>query len=82
MAPSNGATFRSPHKRRPTGEHAATRICLNCDKPFDSEGPWNRRCRDCDHRIDEQRLIPVRAEHGVKIRMEEALRATHGEGEL
>ena len=23
------------------------RICLDCDKPFDSEGPWNRICKPC-----------------------------------
>jgi hypothetical protein len=26
---------------------AATRVCLSCDRPFRSRGPWNRICGRC-----------------------------------
>ena len=29
------------------GLYARMRVCLACDKPFLSEGPWNRICRRC-----------------------------------
>jgi len=29
---------------------AADRICLSCDLPFLSEGPWNRMCPRCQPR--------------------------------
>lgn len=36
------------HKRRQViGKQTAYRVCLQCDKRFLSEGPWNRRCPDC-----------------------------------
>lgn len=38
-----------PNMKLPT---AATRVCLSCDKPFSSEGPWNRICGTCNGRHD------------------------------
>jgi len=29
------------------GPDAAIRVCLSCDRPFRSRGPWNRFCRRC-----------------------------------
>ncbi|MFO7898639.1 MAG: hypothetical protein R6V58_06225 [Planctomycetota bacterium] len=29
------------------GPKAAIRICLGCDRPFRSRGPWNRFCHRC-----------------------------------
>lgn len=28
----------------------AVRVCLRCNKSFDSEGPWNRLCGPCHSR--------------------------------
>ena len=32
------------------GPQVAVRICLSCDRPFLSEGPWNRICPRCGER--------------------------------
>jgi len=32
------------------GPHVARRYCLACNKPFLSEGPWNRICPHCSER--------------------------------
>lgn len=32
------------------GPHVGMRICLSCDAPFLSEGPWNRICPRCSER--------------------------------
>ena len=32
------------------GPQVAARICLSCDRPFLSEGPWNRICPRCGER--------------------------------
>jgi hypothetical protein len=32
-------------------QHAARRTCLMCGRTFDSEGPWNRRCKTCKHSL-------------------------------
>ncbi len=32
------------------GPHVAVRLCLSCDRPFMSEGPWNRICPNCSER--------------------------------
>jgi hypothetical protein len=35
--------------------HAAVRICLGCNRPFKSRGPWNRFCGRCrDPEIEEE----------------------------
>jgi len=31
---------------------ATIRPCLTCGKPFPSEGPGNRMCKDCRNRAD------------------------------
>ncbi len=40
------------HRRRlPNQKQAvALRICLGCDEPFRSDGPWNRFCDKCRRR--------------------------------
>jgi hypothetical protein len=32
------------------GPHVAPRVCLACNRPFLSEGPWNRICPRCAER--------------------------------
>jgi molybdopterin-guanine dinucleotide biosynthesis protein A len=32
------------------GPQVALRVCLSCDSPFLSEGPWNRICPQCNER--------------------------------
>ncbi len=32
------------------GNQVGARICLSCDSPFLSEGPWNRICPQCSER--------------------------------
>lgn len=39
--------MRGTHRPNMKLSTAATRGCLSCDKPFDSEGPWNRICGTC-----------------------------------
>jgi len=34
------------------------RVCLSCDRPFLSEGPWNRICPRCSER---NVVVPPRA---------------------
>lgn len=32
------------------GARVGVRVCLSCDRPFLSEGPWNRICPQCSER--------------------------------
>ena len=43
------------------------RICLACDRPFPSEGPWNRICPRCGPRLQSVR-DPVHVAIGKQIR--------------
>lgn len=38
----------SKHPRKKIKPDTTRRICLACDKPFTSEGPWNRICKRCN----------------------------------
>ena len=40
------------------GDQVGTRTCLSCNRPFLSEGPWNRICPQCGER---NVAIPPRA---------------------
>ena len=48
----------------------ATRICLTCDRPFHSEGPWNRKCPECAHREAARVAPPPRFHVAVPYRRE------------
>jgi hypothetical protein len=78
---STPGSEKSPHKRRPKGEHAALRRCLGgCGRRFDSEGPWNRICPDC---AEKQTALPRRMLTGaVKASVHFDLREVVGESEL
>ncbi len=39
----------------------ARRVCLTCGQSFDSEGPWNRRCQDCDNDVAYRYCPPTRS---------------------
>ena len=34
----------------------AIRWCLVCNKPFQSQGPWNRKCPGCSEHVEYGRL--------------------------
>ena len=52
----------SARKRgRALTEYTARRSCLNCDRNFKSEGPWNRICPKCGALPEDKR--PLRAPH-------------------
>ncbi len=40
------------------GPESGIRVCLNCDKPFFSEGPWNRICPYCSADPERDRIPP------------------------
>lgn len=35
------------------------RICLKCNKSFDSKGPWNRICYECTRKNDKIYTVPI-----------------------
>ena len=39
--------------KAPVSDRRAIRICLWCDKPFMSDGPWNRQCKRCARRLQD-----------------------------
>ena len=42
----------SPSKARAAkSPQSGQRTCLSCDVTFLSEGPWHRRCHQCDERL-------------------------------
>ena len=45
---------KSPPVAKPTPlfDKRAQRLCLQCGEPFDSQGPWNRRCEKCKSQSD------------------------------
>ena len=46
------------------------RVCLRCNRRFDSEGPWNRICWRCAHLNDvvsPVRARPIKVETGDEI---------------
>ena len=52
------ADFCMKHRR------PARRVCLACDKPFASEGPWNRICNKCKEKQKEARRLPESEDGG------------------
>lgn len=38
---------RAANRERPDPREARRRACLRCDRPFMSEGPYNRLCEAC-----------------------------------
>lgn len=44
MTHHRAAEYHKPEPRR-----KKSRPCLRCNKPFPSEGPFNRLCTDCRH---------------------------------
>ena len=57
-------------KRSGPGLKPANRICLACDRPFHSEGPWNRKCPECAHREAARVAPPPRFHVAVPYRRE------------
>jgi hypothetical protein len=50
-APRTGHTKAGSYKPKPASRARATRTCLMCREPFESDGPGHRRCRRCAARV-------------------------------
>jgi len=51
------------------GPQVAVCVCLGCDRPFLSDGPWNRICPRCGQRNDgaSRRAAPSRVGAGLTL---------------
>ena len=61
----SGAGRHNLPRGGPKNPPARIRICLSCDRPFKSRGPWNRicgRCREQHTEIETTRAYHIPAE--------------------